>query len=313
MTRRTTLIIPALICLLAAGTACSKPIPTNAKPEGKTAAMCLNDGEAMLKRGKWEDGRKMLRTVEDYFPSSPEFPKAKILIADSFFFGSSSTYPEAIVEYNSFLNYFPRHELREYALYRIGLCHFASIENAERDQLETRKALEAFETLVRESPGSIYVVDARAKITQCWRRLAEAELMVGIFYVNNMSYNASERRLKDLLEIYPEYVDRERAYYYLGEALRNKRVAWDILQAFEKEYLAKVHVEDASKMTKPQVEEYKVAMTKFIEGETTKYRLEARSYYQKLVESYPKSAWAGRAQDRLLEMGESYLREELDI
>ena len=41
-------------------------------------------------------------------------------------------------------------------------------------------------------------------------------------------------------------------------------------------------------------------------------RQEARSYYQKLVESYPASPWAARASDRLVEMGQTGLREELD-
>ena len=175
-----------------------------------------------LQNGKWDEGRKMLRSIEERLPYSPEFAKAKLLIADSFFYGSTSTYPEALVEYKSFLNYFPRSERRDYALFRIALCHYASIENAERDQAETRKAMEAFQDLLRDAPGSVYAVDARAKITQCWRRLAESELMVGIFYVNNFNYGPAERRLKELLDTYPDYVDRERAYYYLAEALRKK-------------------------------------------------------------------------------------------
>jgi outer membrane protein assembly factor BamD (BamD/ComL family) len=40
--------------------------------------------------------------------------------------------------------------------------------------------------------------------------------------------------------------------------------------------------------------------------------VEAKGFYQKLVESYPTSAWAARARDRLVEMGQAGVREELD-
>jgi outer membrane protein assembly factor BamD len=306
------IFLPVLL-LLGGGLACSKKPSTAPDPyRNKTAPELLASGEMYMQNGKWEDGRKMLRSIEERLPSSKEFPAAKLLIADSFFFGSSTSYPEAMVEYKSYLNYFPRSDRRDYALFRIALCHYATIENAERDQAETRKAMEAFQDLLREAPGSVYAVDAKAKITQCWRRLAESELMVGIFYVNSFSFGPAERRLKGLLDTYPDYVDRERAYFFLAEALRKKALERDQVTAFQKEYLAKIEKEDLSKLSKEETAQYQEALKAYADGETAKNRLEARSYYQKLVESYPTSTWAARASDRLVEMGQSGLKEELD-
>ena len=45
---------------------------------------------------------------------------------------------------------------------------------------------------------------------------------------------------------------------------------------------------------------------------TAGYHAEAKGFYQKLVESYPKSEWAHRAKDRLIEMGTQGVQEELD-
>lgn len=314
MTIRRKLTFTALAAVLSlSGLACRKPAATvEEKTTGRTAAQLLEEGEANLKRKRWEEGRKLLRMVEDYFPGSPEFSKAKILLGDSFFFAGTPSYPEAQVEYQSFLNYFPRHDMREYALHRIALCHFASIENAERDQGETQKALQAFQALIQEAPGSGYVVDSRAKVTQCWRRLAESELMVGIFYVYWMQYPAAERRLKGLLETYPEYVDRERAYFYLGEALRKKRLTQEAKTAFDKEYMSSHGFSDDTPLNREQTAGYLAALKKLEREEETKFRAEARSFYQKLVESYPKGDWAGRAKDRLLEMGQTAVKEELD-
>lgn len=313
MKLRTALLPPAIALLL--GTSflgCKKDPKADPKNAMVSAAKLLADGQDFMNRGKWEDARKCFRQIEEYLPSSAEYPTAKLAMADSFFFQNTSSYPEAQVEYQSFLNYFPRHERRDYALYRVALCHYATIESAERDQTETRKALAAFQNLLREAPGSPYVVDAKAKTTQCWRRLAEHELIVGIQYVNNYHFPGAERRIKDLLETYPDYVDRERAYYYLGEAMRRKGLPFDVADQWQKAWMERNQKDDTQPMSKPEAEQLQKEFQAFKDEEEGKYRAEARSYYQKLVESYPTSEWAGRARDRLLEMGQAHVKEELD-
>ena len=292
--------------------ACRKPKAKTDPLQGMTSVQLLEKGEAEIKVGRIDDGRRFLRTIEEQLPSTPEYPRAKILLADSYFFAGTPSYPEAMVEYQSFLNIFPRHELRDYALYRVALCHYASIETADRDQAETRKALDSFQQLLRESPGSIYVTDTKAKVVQCWRRLAEHELIVGIFYVNTFHFGGAEKRLKELLETYPEYVDRERAYFWLGEAMRRKVVPYDAIQAWEKGQLARTGKAEGVKLDKEEQKQWSKDFDAFLKDETAKYRQEAKGFYQKLVESYPASPWAARAKDRLLEMGQGGFKEELD-
>ena len=300
-----------LSLLIGVGLGCRKPKVSD-KIQGQTAEELLAKGESLLRKGKWEQGRAELRLIEEYLPSTPEFPKAKLLLADSYFFGSTNNYPEAQVEYQSFLNYFPRSEKRDYALYHIALCHYASIESADRDQSETNKALETFQQLLRESPGSTYAEQARNKVTQCWRRIAEHELLVGVYYVNAYNYPAAEVRLKGLLQSYPEYVDRERAYFYLGEALRKKYLPQDVITQFNKEFLAKYQKKDFSELTPSDLARFKLDFEKFTKEEIAKYREEGRGFYQKLVESYATGEWATRARERLVEMGQRDLKEELD-
>jgi outer membrane protein assembly factor BamD len=170
----------------------------------------------------------------------------------------------------------------------------------------------AFQDLLREAPGSIYAVDARAKITQCWRRLAESDLMIGIFYVNTFNYGPAEQRLKGLLETYPDYVDRERAYFFLAEALRKKRLQPDQTKAFQAGFLARVEKDEMAKLSQAETAQYQSELKQYTDTELAKNRVEARSYYEKLVESYPTSPWATRASDRLVEMGRAGLKEELD-
>jgi len=299
-----------LIAALAGlGLGCRKP---KAVDKGIAASELLATADKQMKQGKFNEARLTLRHLEQYLPGSAEFPKAKLMLGDSFFFQGSPSYPEAEVEYTSFLNYFPRHELRDYALYHRALCHFSSIESAERDQSETRKALAGFQQLLAESPGSPYAGEGRAKIIQCWRRIAEHELVVSVFYVNIYYYPGAERRLKALLETYPDYVDRERAYYYLGEAMRQRLISDEEMRQYNKDYAVKLQREDLKDLTKEQLAQYSKDFVVFSTEKINGYRAEAKSYYQKLVESYPGSEWARRAADRLITMGTSGVKEELD-
>ncbi len=292
------------------GLGCKKP---KAVDKGVSATELLATADKQMKQGKFNEARTTLRHLEQYLPGSAEFPKAKLMLGDSFFFQSSPSYPEAEVEYASFLNYFPRHELRDYAMYHRALCHFSSIESAERDQTETRKALAGFQQLLAESPGSPYAGETRAKILQCWRRIAEHELIVGVFYVNTYFYPGAERRLKSLLETYPDYVDRERAYFYLGEAMRQRLLVDEDIVQFNKDYLAKHQKVDFKEFSREQVDQYNKDFMAYSAEQVKGYRAEAKSYYQKLVESYPGSEWARRAADRLITMGTTAgIKEELD-
>jgi outer membrane protein assembly factor BamD len=307
--KRTLTLLLAAACLVGPGLGCRKP-KTNEKTY--SAPVLLATADRLMKEGKYDQARTSLHAIEENLPGSVEFPRAKIMLADSYFFQSSPSYPEAAVEYQSFLNYFPRSPQRDYALYHLALCHYSAIESAERDQAETRKAITAFQALLDEAPGSPYATEARSKLTQCWRRLAEHELQVGIFYVNTYWYYGAETRLKGALAAYPDYVDRERTYYYLGEAMRQRVLIPMETEQFLKGFLAKKGKEHFEDLTPAEKKEYVEAFKAFVDERIATFRSEAKDYYQKLVESYPKSEWAARAADRLIDMGTTGVKEHLD-
>lgn len=306
--KRTLSLLLAASLVAGLGLGCRKPKTT----KYVTAPKLLATADRLMKEGKFQEARQSLHMIEEDLPGSPEFPRAKLMLGDSYFFQSSPSYPEAAVEYQSFLNYFPRSPMRDYALYHLALCHYSAIESAERDQAETRKAITAFQDLLTESPGSPYAVEAKSKITQCWRRLAEHEVEVGIFYDNTYWYYGAVQRLEYALRTYPDYVDRERAYYYLGEALRQRTLIPMETEQFLKAFLAKKGKEHFDDLTPAERKEYVQAFKAFAKERIDGFRAEAKDYYQKLVESYPHSEWAARAADRLISMGTTGVKESLD-
>lgn len=276
------------------------------------AAELLQTAQNLIDDKKWEQARRNLKVIEENFPSSKEFPKAKLMLADSFFFQSTPSFEEAAVEYDSFLNYFPRHPMKDYALYHLALCQFASIEDAERDQDTTQKAVISFQRLISESPSSIYIPQAKEQIKQCKKRLADHDLAIGVLYLNTYHFAGSEVRLKRALNEYGDFLDLEKAYYYLAEALRQKAPTPLEIEAVQKEALKKIGKETWSQASDEERLASELALDAWIKKERSAYSDEAKTYYQKLVESYPKSEWARRASDRLLELGSTVVKQELD-
>jgi len=135
---------------------------------------------------------------------------------------------------------------------------------------------------------------------------------VAVFYVNTYYYIGAERRLKNLLETYPDYVDRERAYFFLGEAMRLRLLSEEELNQFAKDHAAKLQKEDLKSLNKEEIAQYTKDVTAYSAERVKVYRTEAKSYFQKLVESYPGSEWSRRAADRLITMGTSGVKAELD-
>jgi outer membrane protein assembly factor BamD len=303
----------ALLLAFGGSLACRKP--KTGIYTGETSDQLLDQGRALLKQGKTSKARTALRYIESNMPGTKAYPEAKLLLGDSFFFESNPSYPEALVEYTGFLTYFPNDARRDYALYQIALCRYAAIDSAERDQTETRGAIVAFNQLLNESPGSAYAQEAKDRVTQCWRRIAEHDLVVGIFYVNSYNYPGAQQRLTTLLETYPDYVDRERAYYYLGETFRQRGISPTELETWAKGELAQKfgNKDTYQDLDKDQQKQMREDQDLWGKAQVEDWHKQARDYYQRLVESYPNSEWARHASDRLVEMGQTGLKEELDM
>jgi outer membrane protein assembly factor BamD len=81
---------------------------------------------------------------------------------------------------------------------------------------------------------------------------------------------------------------------------------------FEKDYAIKLQKENLKEPLQGEIAQYLKDFKVFSDERIKGFRAEAKSYYQKLVESYPGSEWARRAADRLITMGTSGVKEELD-
>ncbi len=139
--------------------------------------------------------------------------------AEAFF--EKEDYAEAAVEYQHFLDLHKAHMLAPYAQYRLGLSHYKQVTTLDRDPEHVRQTIDAMEKLLKEYQGSVYELDARAKIKEGRERLAAYEIYVGKHYYRQAAYLAALHRFERVLTLYPDLDDSAEAHYYLAKTYQD--------------------------------------------------------------------------------------------
>lgn len=181
----------------------------------------FDEAERLMRKRDYIEARKWYRIIEAQAPDSKYFSRAKLGIADSYFFDRTATYIEASVEYRSFLTHFPTHPKADYAQYQYAMCFFTEIESADRDQTSTWTAYAEFKNLIDKYPGSPYAEKAKEKMDLCMLRLADHEFVVGYYYFRRGRgfEQAAESRFKYIIDNYEGQFDPLKTYFYTAETL----------------------------------------------------------------------------------------------
>ena len=134
--------------------------------------------------------------------------------AEAFF--EKEEYPEAVIEYQHFLDLHRVHVLASYAQFKLGESHFKMKKTADRDPEPVYRALETFEKLRKDFPGSQYDGDAVDRIHACHNMIAEAYYLIGQFYYRREAYLAAAHRFEAVTKQWPEMDVAGEALYYLA-------------------------------------------------------------------------------------------------
>jgi outer membrane protein assembly factor BamD len=179
------------------------------------AADLYAEGESQLGKSRYEDARTAFRKVVERHPQSGFAPKARFLMGEAYY--REGQFDKAIKEFEGFMAFYPRHEIADLVQYRLAMSYYDQMKPVEQDQEITRNAMEAFKVLVREYPESRYAADALAKIDICRGRLAQKELWVASYYLNQGNPGAARQRLEKVVKEYPRTLVIPEALYRLAE------------------------------------------------------------------------------------------------
>lgn len=212
-----TAILILMTVLVTASCGGKKPI---VDPKTMSDKEIYERGMKYKEKKDYAKARDALRAVFDNFPKSDYRILAKFEYAETYFEqGSSSNYVVAIQEYQDFISLFPFSPKACLAQTRIGVCYFKMTEKPDRDQSNTRLALDEFRKVVDNYPDCEYYQEAYDYLIKTYSLLAEHEYQVGKFYQRTGRPQAAVDRYKGILKTYPESVHQPKVYLGLGESL----------------------------------------------------------------------------------------------
>ena len=198
--------------LFLGGCAWFRPGPTPILPPEELYQV----GENELAKRRYDEARKNFRKIVERHPNSSYAPRARFLIGEAFY--REAEFDKAISEFQTFMAFYPRHQIADLVQYRLAMSYYDQIKPIEQDQTLASRALDQFKKLVKEYPESRYATDALAKIDICRGRLAQKEVWIASYTYNQQGNLVGARqRLEKVLKEYPRTLVVPEAMFMLAE------------------------------------------------------------------------------------------------
>ena len=188
------------------------------------AADLYASARAELSRSRYDDARAAFRKIVERHPQSSYAPRARFLIGEAFY--REGEFDKAIKEFEAFLSFFPRHEIADLVQYRLAMSYYDQMKPVEQDQAITAEGdgppsrCSCGTTPIAATPA-----DALAKIDICRGRLAQKELWVASYYLNQGNTIAARQRLEGVIKEFPRTLVIPEALFRLGEVYYGRRQA----------------------------------------------------------------------------------------
>ena len=182
--------------------------------EDKYAQELADDGMEAYQEGDYKEAIESFEKIKDWYPFSKFAMLAELKIADSHY--KLKEYEDAVAAYEEFEKLHPLNDAIPYVLFQTGLSYFEQVDTPDRDQIRTRKALDAFNRLIKRFPKDAYALKAREYTNTCHKSLAESEFGIGLYYYKSKYYKAALKRFKAVLTNYPDVGIHNQAIQYIS-------------------------------------------------------------------------------------------------
>jgi outer membrane protein assembly factor BamD len=171
--------------------------------------------DQLLDRGRFGDAATKFEQVDRDHPYSPEARRAIVMAAYAYY--RQSKYEEAISASQRYLTLHPGTSEADLAQNVLAMSYYDQITGPQRDQSNARRALDAYDTLIRRYPDSRYAAEASNRARILRDLLAAGEMTVGRYYLNRHNYLAAINRFRTVVTEYQTTPQVEEALMRLTE------------------------------------------------------------------------------------------------
>lgn len=207
------------------------------KSESESAKEEFDEALKSLKGGYYQEAIDKFNQIKSKYPFSKYAIEAELKIGDSYF--EDERYMDAAEAYSEFINLHPTHPMTDYAAFRVALSYYKDAPSdwfflppsSEKDQSSNLKAYQYFKEFLDKYKGSKYEKEARDYLNKVVRRLISHDVYVARFYFKRNKYEATENRIKGIINAYGIVDGMDEALYLLCYSL--------FMQNKEKEFLDK--------------------------------------------------------------------------
>ncbi len=172
----------------------SHPASATADAQPQPVEQLYNNGLDALNGQRYQTAEGQFNLVEQDYPYSAWAAKAQLMQGYSQYL--QNHYTEAIGTLERYIQLHPVSADTPYAYYLRALCYYEQIEDVQRDQQTTSKAMAALQQVVDRYPDTAYARDARLKIDLARDHLAGHEMSIGRWYENQHLYEAAIGRFQ---------------------------------------------------------------------------------------------------------------------
>jgi outer membrane protein assembly factor BamD len=206
--------LPLFLLSLCLISACAS---TGPPPKPATADDAYAHAMQYYTIGNYFDAIPAFEELRDKYPLSPYAVLAELRLGESHY--HKDEYAEASHYFENFRRLHPSNAQVPYSIYMAGMCSFAQILSADRDQTFAIDAANQFQLLIDLFPASPFAGKAMCKLAQAQKRIAEHQFFVASFYFRQRNFSGAAERYGKILAKYPHALNREQLMYNLAEAL----------------------------------------------------------------------------------------------
>ncbi len=208
------MLVLCTVLIVLGGAGCGSARRFDPTPEGE-----FEEAFYYYEKSEYAKAIEKFKDLIYKYPGSELVEQARYYLADSYYLRKDNILASS--EFELLNREFPQGRFADISLFKAGLAYASMSRRVERDQTETKKAMDTFQNLLTKYPNTEYADTVRDHLNLLKDKLAQKEYKAALFYFEAQMYDSAIIYLKSVISNYSESTAMPATLYYLCKASRS--------------------------------------------------------------------------------------------